>query len=105
MVDAGVRGTRVLMRVLPRPRRPEAAGALGLADVYHYNRLVRISRPRGHTVTRKGSMASAVPQPTARLIFRTWDGEADAALAAGLWGDSLVTELIGGPFDAVGEHL
>jgi hypothetical protein len=50
-------------------------------------------------------MASAVPQPTARLIFRTWDGEADAALAAGLWGDSLVTELIGGPFDAVGEHL
>ena len=49
-------------------------------------------------------MAGAVPQPTARLIFRTWDGDADAALAAGLWGDSRVTELIGGPFDEAGEN-
>jgi hypothetical protein len=48
-------------------------------------------------------MASAVPDPTARLIFRTWDDETDTALAAGLWGDSRVTELIGGPFDDAGQ--
>ena len=49
-------------------------------------------------------MASAVPDPTARLIFRTWDDETDTALAAGLWGDSRVTELIGGPFDEGGRR-
>ena len=44
-------------------------------------------------------MAGRVPKPTDRLIFRTWAAESDAALAAGLWGDRRVTELIGGPFD------
>src|SRR5437016_3704512 len=34
---------------------------------------------------------------TARLRFGVWS-EADAALAAALWGDPRVTRLIGGPF-------
>ena len=46
------------------------------------------------------SMAGAVPKPTERLIFRTWNAEEDGALAVGLWGDRRVTEFIGGPFEA-----
>jgi len=44
-------------------------------------------------------MADRLPQPSKRLKFRTWDVDADGALAAGLWGDDRVTALIGGPFD------
>ena len=38
--------------------------------------------------------------PTARLAWRWWNAAADANLAEGLWGDTKVTTLIGGPFDA-----
>ena len=52
-------------------------------------------------------MAGAIPQPTKRLTFRAWVAESDSELARALWGDSRVTELIGGPFDepAVAERL
>jgi RimJ/RimL family protein N-acetyltransferase len=40
-----------------------------------------------------------LPAATERLWFRTWD-EADLELASALFGDSRVTEFVGGPFDA-----
>ena len=40
----------------------------------------------------------AVPESTARLLFRTWR-PVDLPLAVALWGDPRVTTLIGGPFD------
>jgi|SRR5438067_1224872 len=43
-------------------------------------------------------MLRRVPEPTARLFFRTWRS-GDLPLAIGLWGDARVTALIGGPFD------
>jgi [ribosomal protein S5]-alanine N-acetyltransferase len=39
-----------------------------------------------------------VPRPTARLTFRRWQ-DGDLPLAQALYGDPLVTALVGGPFE------
>jgi [ribosomal protein S5]-alanine N-acetyltransferase len=45
----------------------------------------------------------SVPEPTARLVFRTWTAD-DLPLATALWGDARVSALVGGPFDAAAVH-
>ena len=43
-------------------------------------------------------MRAMLPAPTARLVFRTWQDD-DLPFALHLFGDPVITGLVGGPFD------